>query len=135
MQKRAQLYYRSDCKSCLDAKDFMEDHGVLVVVRDIEKKPLTKKEISSIVGYLDPKHYVDPSAPGFSENKLDQHMPSREELLKIISENQDMLRIPIIVSGRLKIIGSGRKQIIDMLQLSVSDNGNGTRSGNGSSRK
>ena len=52
-------------------------------------------------------------------------MPSRNELMEMIMETPDLLRNPIILSGRLMTIGNSRQQLIDMFQISVSGNGSG----------
>lgn len=125
MLKRAQLYYRTPCPGADEAKNFLEENGVIVVERDIAKKPLTRKELSVILGYLDPKHYLDPTVAAFKKKRLDKLIPTRPELLDIIVENPELLRNPIILSGRLMTIGNNRQQLIQMFQITVSGNGSG----------
>ena len=127
MLKRAQLYFRNPCPGAEEAKSFLEEHGVLVMERDISKKPLTKKELVMILGYHDPKHYLDTASSTFTKKKLDKKLPSRNELMDMILETPDLLRNPIILSGRLMTIGNSRKQLIDMFQISVSGNGSGEK--------
>ncbi len=129
MLKRAQLYYRSKCPGAEEAKNFLEEHGVKVVERDITQKPLTKKELGAVLGYLNPKHYLDTTSAAFKKKKLDKQIPARSELLEIIIENPDLLRNPIIRSGRLLTFGNNRQQLIQMFQIAVSDNGSGEKKG------
>ena len=119
MLKRALMYYRMPCARCEETLQFLEDNGVTVSARDIAKDPLTKNELSSIVGYLNPKHYVNPGSPAFTKNGLDEKLPPREELLEMIEQCPDLLRHPIVVTGRLMTIGSNRRQLVDMLQLNI----------------
>ena len=123
--KRAQLFVKQKCPTCEEAKAFLIEHGVLVTERDIIKKPLNRNELRSIVGYHDPRYYLDSASASFKKNKLDAKTPSREEVINLITDNPDLLKHPIIVSGRLMTIGSNRQQMIDMFQLTVSDNGSG----------
>jgi regulatory protein spx len=125
MLKRAQFYYRNPCPGAEDVKGFLEEHGVLVMERDIGKNPLTKRELSNILGYQNPRYYLNTAAPAFKKEKLDKNLPPRDELLEMISENPDLLRVPIITTGRLMTIGTGRQQLIEMFQIKVSDNGSG----------
>ncbi|NMC44763.1 MAG: hypothetical protein GYA46_12660 [candidate division Zixibacteria bacterium] len=125
MQKRAQFYYRTPCLVCEEAKSFLEGHGVIVTARDLNEKPLRRDELTSLVGYLDPRHYLDMTAAAYRKNKLDKQMPARAELLELVEANPELLRHPIIVAGRLVTIGSNRQQLIEMFQLTVSDNGSG----------
>jgi arsenate reductase-like glutaredoxin family protein len=119
------MYYRNPCAACEDAKRFLEDHGVFVKVRDLTQDPLRKDELSTLLGFHDPRHLIDPLSPSFEKTKLDENMPPREELLKMFMEHPDLLRHPIVLSGRLMTIGFNRQQMIEMFQLTVSNNGSG----------
>jgi arsenate reductase-like glutaredoxin family protein len=125
MQKRAQFYYRNPCSVCEEAKSFLEAHGVAVTVRDLNEKPLRRDELTSLLGYLDPRHYLDMTSAAYRKNKLDKQMPARTELLALIETNPELLRHPIIVTGRLVTIGSNQQQLVEMFQISISDNGSG----------
>jgi arsenate reductase-like glutaredoxin family protein len=129
MLKRAQLFYRNPCPGAEDAKKFLEENGVVVVERDISQKPLTRKELGVMLGFHNPKHYLDSTSSVFSKKKLDKNIPSRSELLDLIMENPELLRNPIILAGRLMTIGSNRQQLIDMFQIKISGNGSGQSEG------
>lgn len=125
MLKRAQMYCRKSNSSCEEAISFLEENGVLVSIRDMDKNPLTRKELHRILGYQNPKYYLDKTSPIYNKKKLDSRMPSREELLDMIVEHPELLRYPIIQSGRLMTIGVGKKQMVEMFQIASSDNGSG----------
>ena len=125
MVKRAHFYYQNSCSVCEEAQAFLEENGVILRKRDVSKTPLTKSELSGIIGYHNPKHYLDSKSAQFKKKKLDTRLPSRDELLDLILENQDLLKYPIVVAGRLMTLGSNRQQLVDMLQITASDNGSG----------
>lgn len=125
MLKRAQFYFRNPCPGAEETKEFLEEHGVIVAERDMLKRPLTKRELSTILGYLDPRHYLNSASPAYKKHKLDQNLPPHNELLDLILENPDLLRNPIITTGRLVTIGNNRQQLIEMFQIKVSGNGSG----------
>ncbi len=128
MLKRAQVYCKKSDSVSKETTAFLEEHGILVAERDITKQPLTKRELQNVLGFHNPKHYLDNSAAVYKKNKLDKEMPAYGELLEMIIENPELLRQPIIVSGRLMTIGTGKKQLMDMFQISASDNGsNGSK--------
>lgn len=108
---------------CADGISFLKENGIVLKVRDLAEEPLTRSELSEILGYLNPKHFIDMSSATFKKEKLDQKMLPRGEMLELIEKNPDLLRHPIIVSGRLITVGANRKQLIDMLQISISGNG------------
>jgi regulatory protein spx len=125
MQKRAQFYYRNPCPVCSETRAFLEDHGVIITPRDMGEKPLRRDELVSILGYLDPRHFLDMTSATYRKEKLDKQLPPREKLFDLIENNPDVLRHPIIVSGRLVTFGANQQQLIEMFQLTVSDNGSG----------
>ncbi|MEE9443971.1 MAG: ArsC/Spx/MgsR family protein [candidate division Zixibacteria bacterium] len=125
MLKRAQMYCKKSNSSCEEAISFLEENGVIVSVRDMDKNPLTRRELHRILGYQNPKYYLDMTSPIYSKKKLDIKLPPREELLEMIVEHPELLRQPIIQSGRLMTIGVGKKQLAEMFQISTSDNGSG----------
>ncbi len=125
MSRRAQFYYRNPCPACEEAEKFLGEHDILVVVRDLKKEPFNRIELGHILRHFDFKHFIDSSGAVYKKVKLDNSIPPREELLDLFVKYPDLLKYPIIVSGRLMTIGSGRQQLIDMFQLSVSDNGSG----------
>ncbi|MEZ5360031.1 MAG: ArsC/Spx/MgsR family protein [Candidatus Zixiibacteriota bacterium] len=128
MLKRAQVYCKKSDSVCKDTKAFLEEHGILVEERNIAKEPLTKRELQTVLGFHNPKHYLDHTSPVYKKEGLDESMPKHGELMELIIENPDLLKQPIIVSGRLMTIGTGKKQLMDMFQISPSDNGsNGNR--------
>jgi arsenate reductase-like glutaredoxin family protein len=129
MLKRAQVYYRNPCPGADEVTGFLKEHDVLVMERDITKKPFTKRELGIILGHLNPKHYLDTTSSVFKKKKLDKAVPPRNELLDLIMENPDLLRNPIIRSGRLIAIGNNRQQLVDMFQIKVSDNGSDNTKG------
>ena len=123
MQKRAQMMYRIPCTLCDEAKTFLEQNGVVVKVRDLNRDPLRKDELQSLLGYHDPKYFLDFSSASFQKRKFDEKMPPREELFGIMEQSPDLLRHPIVMCGRLMTIGFNRQQMIEMFQLTVSNNG------------
>ncbi len=125
MQKKAQFFYRNPCAVCNEVKSFLQEHGVIIVARDINEKPLRRDELSAILGYLDPRHYLDVTSDAYHKQKLDKLLPGRNELFALIEGSPELLRHPIIVSGRLLTVGTNRRQLIEMFQLTVSDNGSG----------
>lgn len=117
------MYYKQSNSAFEEAKSFLEESGVLVVARDIVKQPLNKGELKLMLGFHNPKHYLDVTSAVYQKQKLDTAIPPRDELFDMILAHPELLRQPIILAGRLMTIGTGKKQLVDMFQISGSDNG------------
>jgi len=71
MLKRAQVYFRNPCPGAEETKNFLEEHGVLVIERDLSQKPFTRRELGAILGYHNPKYYLDSDSSAYKKKKLD----------------------------------------------------------------
>lgn len=123
MSRRARFYLRNPNPVAEEAKGFLEENGILVECRDLTSNPLNKYELQVLVGYHNPKNYLDVTSAAYKQHKLDESTPVLSELLDIIIDNPDLLKIPIVMSGRLMMFGTNRKQLIEMFQLKNSGNG------------
>ncbi len=116
--KRATFMTYGADEKCADIKKFIEDAGVLLDIWDIEKKPLTVRDIESLVGHLDLNHFLNPLSRSFEKHGLDKDLPPRDEVIKLIAEDHTLLRRPIIRNNRLFTIGCDKRKIAEMLQIS-----------------
>ncbi len=116
--KRAQFLTYGNDTQCADIRRFIEDGGVLLDIRDIEKKPLTLEEVNALVGYLDLNHFLNPMSPSFDKHGLDKELPPRDEVIAMIVKDHTLLRRPIIRTNRLFTIGCDKRKIAEMLQIS-----------------
>lgn len=115
--KRASFISYGTDEQCVDTKQFIEDAGVLLSVRDIEKEPLSPEEIGRLLGHFDPRHFLNMASPSYEAKGLDQKIPDRRELIGLIAEDHTLLRRPIIKTARLTTVGCDKKSIGLMLQL------------------
>jgi len=119
--KRAKLYSYGGDERCNEIRKFIEEAGILLDVRDLEKQPLTRWELSQLVGNLNLDHFINKASEAYDKHHLDKASLSRNELLDIIAEDNSLLRRPIIQSSRLLTIGCDKKKISEMLQINGSN--------------
>jgi arsenate reductase-like glutaredoxin family protein len=136
--KHAKFLFYGEDEQCAEMRKLIEEAGVILDVRDIEKKPLTEDELASMLGHLEAAHFLNPASDSYEKNKLDQKIPQRHELIKMIADDYTLLRKPIIRTARLLTVGCDKQKISEMLRLNGdSDNGrensnfNRQRSGSG----
>ena len=121
------MTYGNDEK-CVEIKKFIEDAGVAVDYRDIEKKPLTEAELWGMLGHLEASHFLNPASDSFQKYQLAENLPERDKLIKMIAEDHTLLRRPIIKTARLLTVGCDKQKITEMLRLN--GDGNNRDSGN-----
>jgi arsenate reductase-like glutaredoxin family protein len=121
--KRALYITYGDEERCSDTRRFIEDAGIDLDIRDIKKNPLTEDELKRLLGWFEITHFLNPGSPSFEKNGLDKTLPDRADILRMIVEDQSLLRRPIIKAGRLLTVGCDRRKIADMLQISANGKG------------
>lgn len=115
-------------------RKFLEEAGVILDVRDIEKKPLTDIELWNMIGYLEASHFLNPASDSFEKYQLAEHMPERDKLIKMLVEDYTLLRRPIIRTPRLLTVGCDKQKITEMLRLNGEMNARDARDAGNSHR-
>lgn len=116
-QQTATFMYLGSDENCRDIREFIEEGGVRLQLRDMKVEPLSYRELDKLLGHLPLQHFLNPISPGFKANGFDKEMPTRTEILQKIADDNSLLRIPIIRTTRLITVGCDKKKISDMLQL------------------
>lgn len=117
--KRATFITYGADEQCAATRRFIEDAGVDLDIRDLETRPLTVDEITKLVGYFNIEYFLNPLSKSFAKLGLDREMPDRFEIIKMIAQDNSLLRRPIIRTNRLFTIGCDRRRISEMLQISM----------------
>ena len=96
------------------------DKASLLIERDYAKKPLTAEEIETIFGpntsdtaippFLNTRHAI------YKERGLAEKLPLREELIKLIITEPNLLRRPVTRQGEHFVIGFDREALSTLSQ-------------------
>lgn len=117
MLKKVVMYIKPLMIQCEDVKEYLIEQDVNLQVRDIKADPLGRPEISRLLRHFDLKHFLDINSKTYKKNKIEKSMPERDEIISMMADDNDLLRVPIIVAGRLMTIGCNREKISEMLQI------------------
>lgn len=118
MAKSATYMTYGNDERCAEIRKFIEDAGVILKVRDLKDNPLSEFELDRLLGHIPMVHFLNQASPAFRKNKLDEALPERDEVLRLIAEDPSLLRRPIIKTARLFTVGCDKKKIAEMLQIS-----------------
>lgn len=83
----------------------MDGAGVEYEPHDYARRPLTPEELADIVGSGSAVSFVNPRSPGFRKLGIAHQDLDDESALRIIQENNVVVRRPIVVHGDERIIG------------------------------
>ncbi len=62
-------------------------------------KGLSVAQLEELIGNRDYREFLNPKNELYREKKMKEHPPSRSEALKLMSENPNLIRRPILVKG------------------------------------
>jgi len=117
MNKKVTVYIDPEEKVSDELLGFLSEHELNVRVHDISKKPLTEVQISGLLCHFNLDHFLNTDSRGYKKNKLDRSLPEREEVIRLMAEENSLLKTPIITTNRLMTVGFERQALMDMLQL------------------
>ena len=117
MLKRIQLYVDPKDSACKEIEEFLQKVDIIVDIRNIDTEPLNYNEVTTLFRHLDLNHFVDVESKAFKKHKLDDGLPAREETLGLMAEDNTLIKKPIVVAGRLMVVGCNIDKISEMLQI------------------
>ncbi|UCG60766.1 MAG: hypothetical protein JSV52_10570 [Candidatus Zixiibacteriota bacterium] len=116
--KCARFYTYGQDTMCVETKQFIENAGVLLEVRDIEKQPLSLDELQQLFKHIDIKHFLNTFSDSYEKYRLDKNLPPREKILELMAQDHTLIRRPIVQTARLLTVGCDKRKIAEMLQIS-----------------
>jgi arsenate reductase-like glutaredoxin family protein len=79
--------------------------------RDYSKQPLSEAELKDLFKTADPRDYLNPKSPAFKALKLKDRPLTPEQALKLMAQEPNLLKRPLIIAGRKIIAGFDRDQL------------------------
>jgi arsenate reductase-like glutaredoxin family protein len=83
----------------------LQEHGVEMELRDLDKQRLSVAELDALVGDRDYTLFLNPKNELFRARNMKQKPPSRAEALKLMAENPNLIRRPVTIKGRQIVLG------------------------------
>jgi arsenate reductase-like glutaredoxin family protein len=117
MLRRVDFYTYLDDPTANEVRRFLEAQDFDVRIHDLQARPLGIQEITKLMRHFDTKHFINQMSKAFKKFSLDKITPTRKELIAMMAEDNELIRKPIIVAGRLMTVGCNRQKIIEMLQI------------------
>jgi arsenate reductase-like glutaredoxin family protein len=117
MLKRVDIYSYTDDPGFEEIKRFLDNYDYDIRVRDLHNRPLNADEIAVLIRHFDTKHFISTASKAYKKFHLERETPKRKELIAMMAEDNELLRQPIIVAGRLMTVGCNRQKIMEMLQI------------------
>lgn len=102
---RVRFYRKARCRCCQRARAALARMGLELDERDLFREPLTRSELVDLLGATDMREILNPKAALYRERRMDLVPPTREEAIRLILEDPNLLRRPVVVKGKRKLFG------------------------------
>jgi arsenate reductase (glutaredoxin) len=73
--------------------------------RDLGKQPLTAAELDALIGPRSHLDYLNPKNELFRARKMKQHPPTRNEAIRLMAKEPNLIRRPILRRGDQWVFG------------------------------
>ena len=93
----------------------MQAKKVAFEEREYGKNPLSEKELRELVGDEPVANVLNSRNELYRERNMKQKPPSKEEAIKLILKEPNLLRRPVIVKGKKKILGFNESEVAELL--------------------
>ena len=93
----------------------MQEQGAELELRDIAIDRLSVTELDKLIGNQDYKSFLNTRNELYRERNMGEHPPSRSEALKLLSENPNLIRRPIVIRCKKMVLGFDEKALTNLL--------------------
>ncbi len=83
----------------------MQRKGVELELRDLDRERLTAVELDKLIGDRDHKLFLNPRNELYRERKMAEKPPSRSEALKLMAQEPNLIRRPVVIRGGQIVLG------------------------------
>jgi Spx/MgsR family transcriptional regulator len=109
--KKPRLIWKSTCSTCRDARRFLRDElKIDLDERDYAKQPFSIAELADLFNDSDPRDYLNPRSPAFKAMGLSGKTLSPADALRLMTQDSNLIKRPIVISGRTMIAGFDRER-------------------------
>lgn len=93
----------------------MQAKKVAFEEREYGKNPFTEKELRDLIGDEPVANILNSRNEMYRARHMKQKPPSKEEAIKLMLKEPNLLRRPVIVKGKKKILGFNESEVAKIL--------------------
>jgi arsenate reductase (glutaredoxin) len=79
--------------------------GVELETRDLDRQPLSEKELDELIGARDYKPFLNPRNELYRDRNMAEKAPPRAEAIRLMSKNPNLIKRPVVVRGEQIVLG------------------------------
>ena len=83
--------------------------------REYGKQPLSENELRGIIGDDPVEPFLNTRTPLYREKTMPQKPPLKEEAIKLMLRDPNLLKRPVIIKGKKKLTGFNEAEVKQLL--------------------
>jgi len=83
--------------------------------REYGKNPLSEQELRQIIGNEPIEKFLNTRTPLYREKKMKQKPPSKEEAIRLMIKEPNLLKRPVLIKGKLRLAGFSEAHVGGLL--------------------
>lgn len=99
------FYQKPACTTCRKAKALLDELGIGITSRDLDKERLSEMELDQLIGQRDYKGFLNTRNELYRTRNMAEHPPARKEALELMAKEPNLIRRPILIAGSQIIVG------------------------------
>lgn len=102
---KLKMYLKSTCSTCRKARSLLLQRGAELEEHDLGKNRMTAEQLDALIGkgnYID---FLNTRNEMYRERKMKANPPTREEALKLMAKEPNLIRRPIVIQGAKFVLG------------------------------
>ncbi len=105
MKAKIKFLQKPSCTTCRKAKAFLEKRKAVLDLRDLGKDRLSVEELDQFIGKRDHRMFLNTRNELYRTRKMGQNPPSRDEALKLMAAEPNLIRRPVVLRGADIVLG------------------------------
>jgi Spx/MgsR family transcriptional regulator len=83
--------------------------------REYGTNPFSEKELREIIGDDPIEKFLNTRTPLYREKNMKQKPPAKEEAIKLMLKDPNLLKRPVIIKGKKKVTGFNEAELKELL--------------------
>ncbi len=93
----------------------MQARKIAFEEREYGKQPLSESELRDLIGAEPIEKFLNTRTPLYREKNMKQKPPSKEEAMKLMLKDPNLLKRPVIIKGKKRLTGFNEAELKQLL--------------------
>jgi len=94
----------------------LREKGAELEERRLDQQRLSEEELDSLIGDRDYRQFLNTKNKLYLERGMAANPPSRQEAIRLMAGEPNLIRRPIVIRGGRMVIGADKKALEELLR-------------------